>query len=215
MRLRNNRTRVPVVTVMAPSFDVTWDYLCPFARNAHEHLVTALEAGAEWDVRFRYFSLAQTHLAEGTPPVWDEPAAHPGVLAGLAGLVVRDRHPDQFRGAHLALFSARHDHGLDLRDPTVLARTLDAAGLDGAEVVAEAESEWAVERARTEHDEAVRRWEVFGVPTFIVGEKAVFVRLMHRPEDNAKVAEAAIERLLDLVDGFVELNEYKFTKIPR
>ena len=27
-------------------FAVNWDYRCPFARNAHEHLVEGLDAGA-------------------------------------------------------------------------------------------------------------------------------------------------------------------------
>jgi len=29
---------------------VTWDYGCPFARNAHEHILTGLAAGADWGV---------------------------------------------------------------------------------------------------------------------------------------------------------------------
>ena len=37
---------------------------------------------------------------------------------------------------------------------------------------------------------------------------------MNRPEGDAKIAEATIERLLDLFDGFPELNEFKFTKNP-
>jgi hypothetical protein len=53
------------------------------------------------------------------------------------------------------------------------------------------------------------------VPTFIASDRAVFVRLMHRPEGDAKLAEKTIDRVLDLFDGFPELNEYKFTKIPR
>jgi hypothetical protein len=200
---------------MATSFDVTWDYLCPFARNAHEHLVEALQGGADWDVHFRYFSLAQGHLSEDSPPVWDDPASHAGVLAGLAGIVVREKHADRFWDAHLALFRARHDQSLDLRDRQTVSGALDAIGLDGGAVVEEALSGWAVDRARTEHEEAVQRWEVFGVPTFIAGEKAVFVRLMSRPQGDAKLAESTIERVVDLVDAFPDLNEYKYTKIPR
>jgi hypothetical protein len=200
---------------MAASFDVTWDYLCPFARNAHEHVVEALQGGADWDVRFRYFSLAQAHLAEGSAPVWDDPTSHAGVLAGLAGIVVREHHPDRFWDAHLALFRARHDQSLDLRDRQTVTGALDAIGLDGGAVVEEALSGWPAQRARTEHEEAVQRWEVFGVPTFIAGERAVFVRLMSRPQGDAKLAESTIERVVDLVDAFPDLNEYKHTKIPR
>jgi hypothetical protein len=200
---------------MASSFDVTWDYLCPFARNAHEHLVTALRAGAGWDVHFRFFSLAQAHLDAGSPPVWDDPAAHSGVLAGLAGIVVREREPKGFLDAHVALFSARHDQSLDLRDKQVIARALGTAGLDGAAVLEEIDRGWPAELARNEHDEAVRRWEVFGVPTFITNDRAVFVRLMDRPGGDSKLAETTVERLLGLIEDFPNLNEYKFTQIPR
>jgi hypothetical protein len=200
---------------MPNSFAVTWDYLCPFARNGHEHLVTALKAGADWDVKFRFFSLAQAHVAEGGTPVWEEPASHSGVVAGLAGIIVRERQPERFLDAHLALFGARHDQGVDLRDSEQVARTLDAVGLDGAGIVKEAGAGWAIELAKSEHEEAVQRWEVFGVPTFITGDKAVFVRVMSRPEGDAKLAETTVERILDIVDGFPDLNEYKFTKIPR
>jgi len=200
---------------MATSFTVTYDYLCPFARNAHEHLVTALKGGADWDVKFSYFSLSQAHVPEGGEPVWGDPVAHSGVVAGLAGTVVRDRYPERFLDAHLALFSARHDKAEDLRDVHVVARALDSVGLDGTAIVEEVGSGAPAEKARATHDELVQRWDVFGVPTFVVSDKAIFVRLMHRPQGDAKVAEAAIERVLDLADGFPELNEYKFTRIPR
>jgi hypothetical protein len=200
---------------MAPAFELTWDYLCPFARNAHEHVVAALQGGAGWDVRFRYFSLAQAHLGEADKPVWDDPASHSGVLAGLAGVVVREQHPEQFLVAHVALFSARHDKGLDLRDPGVVAGALDGAGLDGRQVVDEALSGWPAERAGAEHEEAVERWEVFGVPTFIMGDKALFVRLMGRPGGDAGAARSTIEQVLGIADGLPQLNEYKFTTVPR
>lgn len=200
---------------MANSFAVTWDYLCPFARNGHEHLVVALKAGADWDVKFKFFSLSQAHVAEGGTPVWEDPTAHSGVVAGLAGIVVRERQPEHFLDAHLALFSARHDQGLDLRDTEQVARALDGVGLDGSGIVKEATSEWAVKRGRSEHEEVVQRWEVFGVPTFIADDRAVFVRLMTRPEGDGKLAEKTVERVMDTFVDFPELNEYKFTKIPR
>ena len=100
---------------------MTWDYRCPFARNAHEHLVVALADGADWDVTFLPFSLNQVHVPEGGTPVWDDPAKAPDLLALAAGVVVRDQYPDRFLDAHLALFTARHEEGLDLRVPEVVA----------------------------------------------------------------------------------------------
>jgi hypothetical protein len=200
---------------MTARFLVTWDYLCPFARNAHEHIVTALKAGADWDVGFRFFSLSQSHVPEGGEPVWRAPDQHSGVLAGLAGVAVRERWPDQFLDVHLALFSARHDRGLDLRDRTVIAQVLNDAGVDSHSVLSEVDSGWPLDRARADHEEGVQRWAVFGVPTFVMGDRAVFVRLMHRPQGDGKLAESAIERVLDLAAEFPQLNEYKFTQIPR
>ena len=37
---------------MTTSFAVTFDYRCPFARNAHEAVVTGLREKRDWDVRF-------------------------------------------------------------------------------------------------------------------------------------------------------------------
>ena len=101
---------------MSTSFSVTWDYRCPFARNAHEHLLTGLEAGADWELTYSAFSLDQAHVEEGQAAVWEEPDRYPGLLVNLAGIVVRDRVPEQFATVHRALFAARHDQGLDLRD---------------------------------------------------------------------------------------------------
>jgi len=51
-----------------PPFSVTWDYRCPFARNAHEFLVAALKDGAPFDVEFVPFTLTQGHLDDGAVP---------------------------------------------------------------------------------------------------------------------------------------------------
>ncbi len=72
------------------AFAVTFDYRCPFARTAHEHVIEGLRGGADWDVRFLPFSLGQVHVAEGDPDVWDEPAKDTGLFALQAGVVVRD-----------------------------------------------------------------------------------------------------------------------------
>ena len=56
---------------------------------------------------------------------------------------------------------------------------------------------------------------MWGVPTFIVGDQAVFVRLMDRAGDDPAPSRAAIERILDLLTGWPELNEFKHTSIPR
>jgi len=189
-------------------FAITFDYLCPFARNANEAVLTGLAQGRDWQVTFRPFSLAQAHVADGEPPMWDRPEPGSGVLALQWGLAVRDAMPELFPAVHRALFAARHDRGLDIKDEAVLAEAVAAAGADPdavAEIVAGGGPRKVL---AVEHDEAVERWEVFGVPTFIVGDEAVFVRFMERdrPDDVA--------RALDLIP-WTDLNEFKRTRVPR
>jgi protein-disulfide isomerase-like protein with CxxC motif len=196
-------------------FAVTWDYRCPFARNAHEHVVAALASGAEWQVTFVPFSLSQAHVPEGGTPVWEDPAKAKDLLALAAGLVMRDQYPDRFLDAHLALFTARHDDGLDLRVPEIVAGVLDGAGVPGDKVLAEVESGAPVQELRRAHEEAVSRWQVFGVPTFVLDDRAVFVRLMSRPAGDAALARRTVEGVLSLFDSMPELNEFKYTTLDR
>ena len=196
-------------------FAVTWDYRCPFARNAHEHVVAALADGAEWQVTFVPFSLSQAHVPEGGTPVWDDPAKAKDLLALAAGVVTRDQYPDRFLEAHLALFTARHDDGLDLRVPEIVAGVLDGAGVPGDKVLAEVESGAPVQELRRAHEEAVSRWQMFGVPTFVVDDRAVFVRLMSRPQGDAALARRTVEGVLGLFDSMPELNEFKYTTLAR
>ena len=195
------------------SFAVTWDYRCPFARNAHEHLAVALADGADWDVTFLPFSLSQVHVPEGGTPVWDDPAKAPDLLALAAGVVVRDQYPDRFLDAHVALFAARHDEGLDLRVPGVVAGVLDGVGLPGDKIVAEVGTSAPAQEIRRAHERAVNELEVFGVPTFVVDDRAVFVRLMSRPQGDAALARRTVQGVLDLFDTLPDLNEFKHTSL--
>lgn len=197
------------------SFAVTWDYRCPFARNAHEHIVAGLAEGAEWDVQFLPFSLSQVHVPDGGTPVWDDPAKASGLLALAAGVVVRDQYPDRFGDAHIALFRARHDEGLDLRDAEVVAKVLERSGVPGDKVLAEVETGAPVGEIQRSHELAVSEWEVFGVPTFVIDDRAVFVRLMNRPEGDGELARRTIQGVVDLFEALPDLNEFKATTLAR
>jgi len=195
---------------VAREFAVSFDYRCPFARNAHESLVEGLREGRDWDVRFLPFSLDQVHVEEGEAPVWDrDPTVWgTGVNALLWGIAVRDNFPDNFFDWHVAAFAARHDEGRKIAKAEVLADVATSVGLDADAVVAEVASGRPLKVLADEHTEARKRWHMFGVPTFVVGERAVFVRVMDRknPDD--------VERVLDLLE-WTDLNEFKHTSVPR
>jgi DSBA-like thioredoxin domain-containing protein len=200
---------------MSQSFAITWDYRCPFARNAHEHVVAGLEAGADWDVEFLPFSLSQMHVEEGDPPVWFDQGKSSTLLAPEVALVVRDKHPEAFNDIHLALFAARHDEARDIRERDVISEVLRLHDVDPEPVFAEIDGGGARAEYQKTHEQLVDEHRAFGVPTFIIDDRAVFVRLTTRPQGDSDLARATIERVLDLLAGAPELNEYKYTKIAR
>jgi predicted DsbA family dithiol-disulfide isomerase len=202
---------------MSLSFAVTWDYRCPFARNIHEHLLNAQAGGADWDLRYAPFSLGQVHVAEGEADVWDEPEKDTGIVALQAGVIVRDRFPEQFPKVHRALFAARHDEGQKLQDPDVVRNALTSNGVDAEEVFAAIADGTALKQVRAEHEAVVASHSVWGVPTFISGDEAVFVRIMDRaPEGTDQdLSRDTIERIVNVLDTWPNLNEFKHTSIRR
>ena len=195
---------------MHARFTITYDYLCPFARVANEAVAEALNDGADYEVLFAPFSLHQNSLGSDAIAVWDDPdgANGPGVQALLWSLAVRDAQPERFLAFHVALFSARHDAGSDLTGVDVLRAVADGVGVDTAQIEEVVASGSPMDNLRTEHSWLVEEFDVFGVPTFIAGDEAVFVRLMerHRRDD--------LERVLALVNQ-PNINEFKRTRIPR
>src|SRR5918995_6333141 len=131
------RNGQPIEALHPPmtTFAVTWDYRCPFARNAHEHVVAGLRAGAPWDVTFVPFSLGQVHVAEGEPDIWGRWQDDSGLLALQAGVVVRDKFPDRFLDVHEALFALRHDRGGHLREESEVRAVLEEQGVDADAVL--------------------------------------------------------------------------------
>lgn len=205
----------PGVVTDMPSFSVTWDYRCPFARNAHEQVLAGLAAGADWDVTFVPFSLGQVHVEEGQTPIWDRPEEDSGLLALQVGVVVRDSNPDSFLGVHGDLFALRHDQGKMLNDEGLLREVLDRHGIDADEVFEAVAGGGVLSTVRKEHEAAERDHDVWGVPTFIMGDEAAFVRLMSRPGDDGEAAKVAVNKVIDLLGGFPILNEFKHTSLDR
>jgi protein-disulfide isomerase-like protein with CxxC motif len=202
---------------MALEFTVTWDYRCPFARNAHEHILTGLAAGADWNVTFAPFSLGQAHVEQDKPDVWEHPEQDSGIFALQAGVVVRDDYPDIFPAVHRAFFALRHDQAKQLNDRGEVARVLADNGAPADAILDLVDSGQALSRVRAEHERYVASHTVWGVPTFIAGDQAAFVRLMDRSPAGSDPGSSirSIERVVDLLSGWHDLNEFKHTTIPR
>jgi 2-hydroxychromene-2-carboxylate isomerase len=203
--------------VSRSAFAITFDYRCPFARNLNEHVLTGLAAGAGWAVDFVPFSLGQLHAEDAEVGPWQAPEKDTGLLALQVGVVVRDHYPARFGQVHRALFALRHDRALPLADRAELERLVEELGLPVDDVFAPIESGAALDVVRAEHEKVAASHAVWGVPTLLMGESAVFIRVMDRSDLGAEPqhAIAVVERALGLLAGWPELNEYKHTTIPR
>jgi hypothetical protein len=87
------------------------------------------------------------------------------------------------------------------------------AGADPDAAFADVETGRPLSVIRDEHTRYVRSHQVWGTPTFVVDDKAVFVRLLDHAHGDAARAQSAVNRILDDIDWPI-LNEFKHTSVP-
>jgi len=196
-----------------PPFVLLYDYRCPFAKNIHLHAISALRAGAEFDVTFAPWTMSQGHRTPGSPDVWDDPSKDSELLSLAYSTSIRDLQADHFLDAHEALFLGRHERGIRLISHEEIAEVLSSTGVDVESARADVED-------RRPHEvigETFRHFErlqAFGVPTFIVNKGATFVRYMKPPTEDAANSIEIISSLVTLMADSPDLNEFKHTQLP-
>jgi hypothetical protein len=194
-------------------FDLSYDYRCPFAKNIHLHVVTALRAGADFDVTFVPWTMSQGYKADGAPDVWDDPARDPELLSLAVSTSIRDLQPESFLDAHEALFRARHERAIRLVTREEISEALSSTGVDLAAVFDDLDTR-RPHKVIGESFREFERYEAFGVPTFVVNGDATFVRYMTVPSEDEAASVALIDSLLTLMSVQSDLNEFKHTKVP-
>lgn len=199
---------------MTRSFTVNFDYRCPYGRIVQDHVVTGLLGGADWNVTFTPFCMGQTHIEEGESDIWERPQDDSGLEALQAAIAVRDTQQDFFMPMHLALYEYRFGQNGNLRLRQSLNAAITPCGVDVDAMWAEVDSGRPLATIKTEHTGFAKTHSVWGTPVFIVGDNAVFVRLMDRPLGDVALAISTIERLLDNIE-WSTLNEFKHTSVPR
>ena len=195
------------------SFDLSFDYRCPFAKNIHLHVLRALDAGAEFSVNFVPWTMSQGYKDEGAPDVWNDPAHDADLLSLAASISVRDQQPALFLWVHEALFRARHERAIRLVTLEELEGVLAPLGVD----VALVKDDLASRRPHAVIGESFlkfAKFEAFGVPTFVVGDDATFVRYMKPPTGDAEDSIKLIESIVTHIAAQPELNEFKHTRLP-
>jgi protein-disulfide isomerase-like protein with CxxC motif len=197
-----------------PSFDLSFDYRCPFAKNIHLHVIAALRAGADFDVNFVPWSLSQGSRDDDALDVWNDPAYDADLISLAAAVSVRDHQSEYFLDAHEALFRARHDRAIRLTTLDEISNVLAPLGVDMSLVAADVASRRPHDVIAASHKE-FDRFEAFGVPTFVVNDDATFVRYMSEPSGDPAQSVELINALLTLMTSRPDLNEFKPTQLPR
>jgi len=196
------------------TFELSYDYRCPFAKNIHLHVVKALQAGADFDVTFVPWTMSQGHKAPGAPDVWKDESRDEEHLALCVSISIRDNQPELFLAAHDALYRARHERAIRLVSWQEIEEVLSPLGVDLDAVKADVASRRPHE-VLGESFARMAKVEAFGVPTFVVNEDATFVRYMDPPTEDAESSVKIISTLVSLMENNIAINEFKHTKVSR
>ena len=194
------------------SFQLSYDYRCPFAKNIHLHVISALRAGADFDVTFVPWTMSQGYRIDGAPDTWNDPTRDPEHLALAVSTSIRDQFSERFLDAHEALFRARHERSIRLINEDEITRALEGVDLDLGPIFDDVASR-RPHKVIGESFVEFERYEAFGVPTFVVNGDATFVRYMNPPSDDASASISLIESLVGLMSDQSALNEFKHTKV--
>jgi len=176
-------------------------------------VVEGLRAGADWNVTFLPFCLGQAHVEEGEQDIWETPERDSGLLTLQVAISLRDQQSSTFLDYHQAMFNHRHVNGGSLHDRSRISEIIESAGGNAAQAFADVESGRTLQVVRDEHTKYVRSHQVWGTPTFIVEDKAVFVRLLDHAHGDTAAGRRTIDRILDDIDWPI-LNEFKHPSVP-
>jgi predicted DsbA family dithiol-disulfide isomerase len=200
--------------VTPTSFDVFFDYLCPFVYRVARMLDEVRSSGSRpIEVRWRYFSLTQVNSKDDGWTLWDAPTSETvrGRLAFKAAEAARRQ--GRFNDLHMPLLEARHRDRLDLDDETVIERVASDAGLDVERFVADLSAPGILDAVARDHREAVGEHGVFGTPTFLFANGAsAYVRLAGPVDDGDAVG--VFDRLMSIAAGEPRILEIKRPRRP-
>jgi predicted DsbA family dithiol-disulfide isomerase len=175
-------------TSPARSFDVFYDYLCPFVYRASVLLQNVKDSGQRpIDITWRYFSLIQVNSKDEGWTIWDALDSEArGRLAFKAAEAARRQ--GAFDDFHIALLRVRHEQRADIDDVAVVEQVAEDSGLDLDRFRRDIADPQIVSALERDHRSAVAEYGVFGTPTFVFDAGAAYVRLSEAPEASDSVA---------------------------
>jgi predicted DsbA family dithiol-disulfide isomerase len=168
---------------VAPSepitFDVFFDYLCPFVYRMARVLDVVRGSGRrDVEVTWRYFSLTQVNSKDDGWTVWGAPASEK--VRGRTAFTAAEaaRRQGRFEDLHMPLLIARHRDRLDIDEPAVVRQVAADVGLDMDRFRRDVEDPEILAALARDHGQATSELGVFGTPTLVFENGAsAYVRL--------------------------------------
>ncbi len=195
------------------SFEVFFDYLCPFVYRMGALIDAVGAGGRRLDVSWRYFSLTQVNAKQEGWTVWGAPEDPPvkGRLAFKAAEAARRQ--EGFELLHLPLLRARHRDLQDIDSREVVERVAANAGLDVDRFLRDLDDPTILDALARDHRRAVADLGIFGTPTIVFQNgAAAYVRLAE--EVDAAAAANVFDRLLAVAEDEPRILEIKRPRKP-
>lgn len=179
-----------------------FDFLCPYTYNTTQWIDNIKqEIGDRLLVDWKYFSLEQTNAPpESGRKLWEQPEDYepmiPGrgptsraLLAFWGAEAARQQGAAPFDRFRQALAHARHRERITFDRPSIEA-VAASAELDMERFRQDFNNRDLLDAVRRDHEEAVEKYHVFGVPTICFDEQnAIYIKLTQvpPPEDAAEL----------------------------
>jgi predicted DsbA family dithiol-disulfide isomerase len=166
-----------------------FDPLCPLAWRTFLWIREARNV-RPIDITWRFFSLEVVNRKEGVTP----DVEHDGSWAAERTLALARRlgGNDAVERLYLALGAAQHGRKESIKDIAVIEAALKQADLDPGIVETALSDESTIKEVLSDHEEAVRRYRAFGVPTIAiegseVGFYGPIIQFVPRGEDAGEM----------------------------
>lgn len=187
---------------------VLFDFRCPFSYLFFQYVQRCEKTLKLFN--FIPYPLSRSHF-ESQQSYWREDFKVLGLNALLVANYVRQYSLNQYNELLAQLFSLKFKHFLNVDEEGSLVKAMLDLGME-EKIIKKSQEKTNVDDFKKTVEFYKGTFDVFGVPTLVYHDKAVFVKLQRAPESETR-AETVIRQLISLVKDVPELAEFKHTKM--
>jgi predicted DsbA family dithiol-disulfide isomerase len=181
------------------SFDVYYDYACPYAHGASVWLRNIKkQLGDKVEAHWKYFPLEQVNADEGPDwKLWEQPANYKSrARVAFHGAIAARRQGDEaFERFHYTLFDLKHIDGKDHGRRETVLEAAEKADLDLKKFQHDLDDPSLLSEMGVDYEHGREEFGVFGVPTFVFANGgSAYIKILPAPD-----GEEAVEAFDDFV----------------